>query len=201
MDPKLSVIIPVYNQEELVLRAIRSIPCRKDVEIIVIDDFSTDNTLINLRYFQNRSDYNLIILANTENHGVGYSINRGLDVAKGEYVVFLGSDDYFVNLNDAIDLVLDGRADLIYFDLEINDGSFLKLNEKSKYDLCGSTKFMRREFIGDTREPDIRQGEDWYFYHDLMAKNPIEIFINHNIMYKHYNYPRKGSLTWDALNK
>lgn len=201
MDVMLSVIIPVYNQEELVLRAIKSIPCRDDVEIIVVDDFSTDDTLLNVRYFQNRTNYNLVILANTENHGVGYSVNRGLDAATGKYIVLLGSDDYFVKLDEAIDVIFDDDTDLIYFDLEINDGSFWKLTDETKYGLCGSTKFMRREFIGDTREPDIRQGEDWFFYQDLMAKNPTEKFINHNIMYKHYNYPREGSLTWEALNK
>lgn len=201
MECKLSVIIPVYNQEELVIRAIKSVPCRNDVEIIVIDDYSTDNTLLELRDFQKRTDYNLVVLANDKNQGVGYTVNRGLDVATGEYVVFLGSDDYFVNLDKCIDFIFDDKVDLIYFDLEINDGSFWKLSEESKWGLCGSTKFMRREFIGETREPEMRQGEDWYFYRDLMAKNPTEKFVNRNVVYKHYNFPREGSLTWIASNK
>lgn len=198
---KLTVIIPVFNQEKLIFRAIESIPCRDDIEIIVIDDYSLDNTLEKLRKFQMESDYNLVILSNEENKGVGYSINRGLDLASGEYVVFLGSDDYFVNLENVFTYNCLNNEDLIYFDLQINDGSFFKLNDKSKYGFCGSVKFMKRSFIGSTREPEIRQGEDWYFYKELMKKEPKEKYLNSNIMYKHYNYPRKGSLTWNAIHE
>ena len=60
----------------------------------------------------------------------------------------------------------------------------------------GATKFMRREFIGDTRCPEIRQAEDWYFYQDLMEKDPTEAFSGLTV--KHYNIPRKGSLTYLA---
>lgn len=194
---KLTVIIPVYNQEDLVLRAIRSVPCRDDIEIIVIDDCSTDGTLEVVRLYQMYSKQNIAVLYNEKNMGVGYTVNRGYDVANGEYVVLLGSDDYFVNLEEAIDK-LDG-TDLIYFDLEINDGTFWKLNDESKWGYCGSVKFMRREFIGGTRCPEIRRAEDFYFYNELMSKNPTEKFLNRNIMYKHYNYPRINSLTYNYL--
>ena len=89
-------------------------------------------------------------------------------------------------------------TDLVYFDLKVNDGSIFKLTEESKRNLCGSTKFMRKEFVGDTRNPDIRQGEDWFFYEELLKKNPTERFTN--LLVKHYNFPRKGSLTDIAVN-
>ena len=194
---KLSVIIPVYNQERLCLIPIQSIPCRSDIEIIVIDDGSTDSSYSELKLYQFYSQQNIVLLHNDENMGVGYAINRGLDVAQGEYVVLLGSDgDYFVNLNEGMN-ELDG-TDLVYFSLEINDGSFWEVTEESKFWFCGSVKFMRREFIGDTREPNLRQGEDWFFYTELMEKNPTEKFLDNSIMYKHYNYPREGSLSWNA---
>lgn len=196
---KLSVVIPVYNQESLIERAIRSIPRRDDIEIIVIDDGSTDDTwnkLVTIGIELN--DPNFIVLHNSKNMGVGYTVNRGLDIADGEYIVLLGSDDYFYE-DEFLKAMeqLDG-TDLVYFDLKINDGTIFKLTEESKRNLCGSTKFMRRAFVGDTRNPDIRQGEDWYFYDDLLKKKPTERFTN--LIVKHYNYPRKGSLTYIAVH-
>lgn len=196
---KVSVVIPVFNQESLIERAIRSIPLRDDIEIIVVDDGSTDDTgnkLVTIGIELN--DPNFIVLHNRKNMGVGYTVNRGLDIADGEYIVLLGSDDYFYT-DEFLKAMeqLDG-TDLVYFDLKVNDGSILKLTEESKRNLCGSTKFMRTEFVGDTRNPDIRQGEDWFFYGELLKKNPTERFTN--LVVKHYNYPRKGSLTDIAVN-
>lgn len=196
---KVSVVIPVYNQESLIERAIRSIPRRDDIEIIVVDDGSTDDTwnkLVTIGIELN--DPNFIVLHNRKNMGVGYTVNRGLDIADGEYIVLLGSDDYFYT-DEFLQAMeqLDG-TDLVYFDLKVNDGSIFKLTEESKRNLCGSTKFMRKEFVGDTRNPDIRQGEDWFFYEELLKKNPTERFTN--LIVKHYNFPRKGSLTDIAVN-
>lgn len=196
---KVSVVIPVYNQESLIERAIRSIPLRDDIEIIVVDDGSTDDTwnkLVTIGIELN--DPNFIVLHNRRNMGVGYTVNRGLDIADGEYIVLLGSDDYFYT-DEFLKAMeqLDG-TDLVYFDLKVNDGSIFKLTEESKRNLCGSTKFMRKEFVGDTRNPDIRQGEDWFFYEELLKKNPTERFTH--LIVKHYNFPRKGSLTDIAVN-
>ena len=196
---KVSVVIPVYNQESLIERAIRSIPLRDDIEIIVVDDGSTDDTWNKLVTIgMELNDPNFIVLHNRRNMGVGYTVNRGLDIADGEYIVLLGSDDYFYT-DEFLKAMeqLDG-TDLVYFDLKVNDGSIFKLTEESKRNLCGSTKFMRKEFVGDTRNPDIRQGEDWFFYDELLKKNPTERFTN--LLVKHYNFPRKGSLTDIAVN-
>lgn len=195
---KLSVIIPVYNQEELVLRAIQSIPNREDIELIVIDDCSTDGTYEVVKLYSHYARREIILLHNDENKGVGYTTNKGLDIASGEYEVLLGSDDYFVNLENVIDL-LDG-TDLIYFPLELNDGSFWTPNWDNRFSLCGSVKFMRREFVGDLRNPEIRQAEDLDFNARLLKKNPTVKYLNRNIVYKHYNFPREGSLSWNAIH-
>lgn len=196
---KLSVIIPVYNQENLILKALDSIPERDDVETIVVDDCSTDYTVLNvMKWKMEHQNKKVEVLRNEKNYGVGYTVNRGLDKAKGEYIVLLGSDDYFYTamFNVAME-ELDG-SDLIYFNLELNDGTIWELNNKTKYDYCGSTKFIRKEFLGYTRNPNMRAREDWYFYQNLMEKKPSEKFTN--ITAKHYNFPRKGSLTWEACN-
>lgn len=199
MKIKLTIIIPVFNQEELIIKALDSIPLRDDFEILIIDDCSTDSTLKVVRDYQMNSEKNIAILRNDKNMGVGFSVNKGYDYATGEYVVLLGSDDYFYT--DKLDEIvneLDG-TDLIYFDLETNDGTIFYLDEYSKWGLCGSVKFMRREFIKGTRcRTDIKAGEDWYFFRDLMKLNPTEKFTNKII--KHYNFPRVNSLS-DLLKK
>lgn len=199
-NKKLSVIVPVYNQEELVIRALESIPKTDNIETIVIDDNSTDNTASNLIKYRSKYCDKMILDLKAKNEGVGVAVNTGLDLANGEYVVLLGSDDYFVTdkLIEAME-ELDG-TDLVYFNLQINDGTIWEINEKSSRDpFVGSVKFMRRAFIGDTRCPKIRATEDYYFYQDLLKKSPTEKYLNYVV--KHYNYPRTGSLTWGRFNK
>ena len=193
---KISVIIPCYNQQDLVIKAIDSIPKRNDIEIMVIDDGSTDNTWNNLLEYRNKHPelLNLILLYNEENKGVAYTVNKGYDLANGEYVVLLGSDDYFYTdkFEEAIK-ELDG-TDLVYFNLQINNGEVWRLTPENKTGLCGSVKFMRRAFIGNTRcDISRRQAEDLYFYKELLEKKPTEKFTD--ITLKHYNYPRANSLT------
>ena len=195
MDKLLTVIIPVFNQEKLVIRALESIPVRNDIEIIIIDDGSTDNTWnMLLKYRQNAIAYqDIVLLYNDKNKGVGYTVNRGYDIAKGKYVVLLGSDDYFTDKFEESLNELDG-TDFIYFNLEDNAGNEWKITPENKSTYVGSVKFMRREFIGDTRCPEIRAKEDLYFYNELMKKKPTEKYINKIL--KHYNFPRENSLTW-----
>ena len=199
---KVSVIIPVYNQEELVIKAIESIPKRDDIEIIVIDDGSEDNTWKKLIEYRNYHPYmfNLILLYNEVNKGVSHTVNKGYDCAEGEYIVLLGSDDYFyTDKFEEIMKELDG-TDLVYFNLQVNNGDVWRLTPENKTGYCGSVKFMKRTFIGSTRcLEDKKAGEDWFFYQELLKKNPTEKFTD--IIVKHYNYPRENSLTDLAIKK
>ena len=194
---KLSVIMPLYNQRDMLVIGLDSVPKRADIEIIVIDDCSTDDSFTIVEKYQKDTGKNITLLHNERNRGIGYTVNRGLDVAKGEYIVQLDSDgDYFINLENAMD-ELDG-TDIIYFSQEINDGKFWIQSPNARYP--GSAKFVRREFIGDSREPHLENSEDNAFYKILMSKHPTEKFIDVKRMYLHYNYPRKGSLTWNVQN-
>lgn len=188
---KLSVVIPVYNQEILVKRALESIPA--SCEIIIVDDGSIDGTMKTLLEFMN-SHSNVEVLYNSENMGVSHTLNRGIEAATGDYIVFLGSDDYlYTSEFERLMTEMDG-TDLIYFDLQINDESIIHLCPETKTTWCGSVKLMRRAFVGRIRNRvDKRSGEDWYFYKRLLKKNPTEKFTN--IVAKHYDFPRIGSLT------
>ena len=187
---KLSILIPVWNQEKLVIKCLQSIPKRKDIEIIVWDDGSTDNTWNNLvEYASIYEDVKLF--RNEENKGVSYTINRLMDKAKGWYIDLIGSDDYFYTeeLEKAIKY-LDG-TDFIFYQTSNNYG-MVELNEHNK---CGSFKFMRTEFMKDFRNDEFRvAGEDYFLWQEILNENPsIKIL---DLKVKHYNYPRVGSLCW-----
>jgi len=106
--PKVSVIIPTYNRAHLITETIESVLTQtfRDFEIIVIDDGSTDNTCsivssLQVRYFRQ------------DNRGVSAALNKGIEIARGEYITFLGSDDLLID--DALDKgvkMLDAHTDV-----------------------------------------------------------------------------------------
>lgn len=189
---KVTIIIPVYNQQDLVIRALKSIPIREDIEIIVIDDGSTDNTFNNLINYRENINQNIAVLYNETNKGVAYTVNKGFDNANGEYIVLLGSDDYFYteNFEKAMN-ELDG-TDFIFFQTKNNYG-MVELDEHNK---CGSFKFMKKEFIKNFRNDEFRiAGEDYHLWNEMIKLNPSIKEID--LIVKYYNYPRKGSLNWE----
>lgn len=94
---KVSVIIPFFNREDLLLRAIKSVQSQthSNLEIILVDDASTEplDKLNNLL----KKDKRIILLKNNENKGPAASRNFGISKASGEYVAFLDSDDEFLS--------------------------------------------------------------------------------------------------------
>lgn len=202
MNPKITIIIPTYNRAELLKKALASVPLSKDYQVIIINDGSTDNTLgVIADWFKKNWDKvhaTTMFLSPDKNQGVAKSMNLGFDLAKGEYIVSLSDDDYYIKDFSEFMPYLDGKNDLVYFDLEINDGSIFHVDEKSKHEYVGAVKFMRREFLGDNRIPDLKFREDYPFSNQLYDKNPKEVFTG--IVLKHYNFPHEGSLTWQACN-
>lgn len=96
-NPKVSVIIPVYNAEKYLKECLESIinQSLKEIEIICIDDGSTDRSLEILREYEQKD--NRVIVLQQKNSGAGIARNKGLKIAKGEYLSFLDSDDFFDN--------------------------------------------------------------------------------------------------------
>ncbi len=96
--PKVSIIVPVYNEEEYVSTCLLSLinQTLDDIEIILIDDNSTDNSL-NILLDYAKKYPNIKVYHNEKNIGQGASRNRGLSLATGEYIGFVDSDDYIRN--------------------------------------------------------------------------------------------------------
>ena len=93
-NPKISIILPVYNRQNDLLRVLRSIQNQsmKDIEIIFVDDCSSDNSTKILDNFQ-KNDERIIIIKHEKNKGTLICRNEGIYISKGEYIMFVDSDD------------------------------------------------------------------------------------------------------------
>ena len=91
---KISLIIPIYNEEKYLEECLDSVLNQTftDFEIICINDGSTDSSLKILEKYKSISDKLKVITQ--ENRGLGHARNRGLEIAKGEYICFLDGDDW-----------------------------------------------------------------------------------------------------------
>ena len=94
MQPLVSVIVPIYNVEKYLNRCVDSILVQtyKNLEIILVDDGSTDNSGEICDEYS--SKYNNITVIHKENQGLTLARKRGIDAAKGEYIAFVDSDDW-----------------------------------------------------------------------------------------------------------
>lgn len=93
-EPKISIIIPVYNVERYLEQCVRSVMCQtyKELEIILVNDGSPDNSLSICHALQ-REDSRILIISQ-ENRGLPSARNAGLDAATGSYIMFADSDDF-----------------------------------------------------------------------------------------------------------
>ena len=104
-NPKVSAVIPVYNSKNLISRAIKSIQNQNisDIEIVLVNDFSTDDTLSFIEKIQ-KEDPRIKIIKNKKNMGILYSRCIGVLSAKGKYIFPLDNDDMFLD-EDVFDIV------------------------------------------------------------------------------------------------
>ena len=191
---KVSVVIPTYNQEKLIIKCLESIPKRDDIEIIVVNDGATDKTKESI-YVYKRTNPNVKVISYATNHGVSYARNKGIKRASGEYICFIDSDDYVYTdvFNDIVDNDL-GFVDIVFYDMKDNQGNEYTVDKYRTMNRVGMFKFVRKDFIGDLRfKEKVQYGEDAIFHEALMIKMPT-LKCTGKLMY-HYNYPREGSLT------
>jgi len=91
--PKVTVFIPVFNREDYICTAINSVLAQQytDFEILVVDDGSSDRTVERIAAY---TDPRVRVECNPANLGIPATRNRGLELARGEYIALLDSDDY-----------------------------------------------------------------------------------------------------------
>lgn len=151
MRPFFSFIIPVYNVEKYLPECIESILNQSftDYEIILVNDGSTDNSLEICNYYQKKD--NRIKVLTKPNAGLSHTRNTGLNIAMGEYVFFLDSDDHLEKQGTCLGEInvhlLESSADILMFDL-----IRFNIDENDKY--CLHENFLREKvvFIDDIEE-------------------------------------------------
>ena len=95
-NKKISIMIPAFNAEKNIRRCIESILNEEkndEVEIVVVNDFSTDNTLNILNEYKEKYN-NIRVINNEQNYGVSKTRNIGIANSKGEYIIMIDADDY-----------------------------------------------------------------------------------------------------------
>lgn len=140
---KISVIVPVYNNEKYLDRCLSSLinQSLNDIEIICVNDGSTDSSLDILHSFKEKD--NRIIILSQENQGAGPSRNRGIDLAKGEYISFVDADDWLEE--DAFEKLynnsISNDSDIVLFNSrehkdnnKIRNRIYLPVDESIEYD-------------------------------------------------------------------
>jgi len=197
---KISIIIPVYNSEPYLLRSMQSVlnQTLTDIEIICIDDASTDHSLEMLNEYKAK-DHRIKVIHMEENKGPAICRNTGINIAKGEFVGFIDSDDYIdnrfyeylYNYTKNYDIVVgtfvnsvNGSENFIHHRIFTNIEGFI-------WD-----SIFRRSFLDNhnLRFPtNLRYMEDTKFRKDCYEHNP-RIFKTQDEGIYYYYKQREGSL-------
>lgn len=170
---KVSIIIPVYNAEKYLYNTINSIVNQTyiNIEIILIDDNSKDNSLEICKKFA-EDDNRIKVIKNGENKGVSYSRNRGIDIATGKYIVFIDSDDT-VDKNYIFELINPNKDDLYDIVIVNFKNIFIENNEENsgiiKYNVI-DTNILSGKFFDD------------YYYIKSVLVGPCGILFKRKII-------------------
>ena len=189
----LSILIPAYNSERWLPRCLTSIlsQIKDGVEVIIVDDSSTDKTLQCAREFAEK--WSCIEVFTKKNEGVGAARNFLLDKARGEFIWFVDSDDYIVEgclslllkeLSETLDLL-----SVSYNEVNLNpfEGTGLEFIKKRLINGYLWSKVIRRKIINDANirfDNERCSQEDWFF---LMHVYPHLNYVK-QITLKAYSY-------------
>ncbi len=140
-QPKVSVIVPVYNVEMYLEQCLDSIihQTLREIEIICVDDGSTDGSVAILKRYA--AEDSRFVLLYQENKGGGAARNLGMTVAGGKYVIFLNSDDFFepALLEKSYEAAESHSADVVLFDAR-------RFNDK-KQQVVETSRFLRTDLL------------------------------------------------------
>ena len=175
--PKISIIMPVYNGAKYLEKSLESVSRQtfKDLEVICVDDGSTDNSLEVLDEL--KAKYDFIKVISQENQGSGKARNTGLQNAGGEYIAFLDADDIYVDAN---------ALNEMYGIAEKNDADVVSANIafiKKDYSLYKNRHYERGDYMyfkeSGTINPDD-YGIPYAFYKNIFKRQFLE---KHNIVF------------------
>ncbi len=220
-EPLVSVIVPVYNARQYLTQCIESVlnQSYENIELILVDDGSTDKSSDIYDEYCKRDER--VQAVRQQNTGVSGARNKGIDLAKGEYIAFVDSDDEL--MTDGIKILVEDanryNADIVSAVKQIikEDGSVyspydngectvyegidsLELSldgERQTNSACA--KLFKRSFLGDIRFEEGRSiNEDGFFLFECYVKFPK--LVQHNVCIYNY-YVRSNSSTRSAFSE
>lgn len=208
MDPRISVIVPVYNARRYLETCIASVLSQSysSLELLLIDDGSTDGSGAICDAWQAKDSRVRVI--HTENRGVSSARNTGIETATGDYIAFLDADDALLDeaLTTMYGLLLEHGCDIaVCTKLSFNaDGTHCMVDFPATFELWSAKqgleaslrdhpatysvwgKLYRKAAIGDIRfVPGRNIHEDSFFIFQCMLKEPKVVVQNTAVI--HYN--------------
>ena len=200
-NPKISAIIPIYNGGKYIHYSLRSIQNQKmkDIEIILIDDYSNDNTLKIIEKYM-KEDERIRLIKNIESRKILYSKSLAALNSKGKYIIELDQDDIFIR---------DDVFDILYYEAEKNGLDLVQIRDISKHNLVfdkfTKVNIRKNHFIYPKKthykkQPELKDSifnkGNKYFLWGLLIKSDIykkaiyhlwPLIINYKIIY-HEDY-------------
>lgn len=214
----VSIIVPVYNSEKYLYRCVFSLlnQTYKNIEIILINDGSTDNSGKICENFA-KNDKRVHVI-NSINEGVSSARNRGLKSAKGDFISFVDSDDYVESnyIKEMIETIKRTKVDIVYCSAIVEDdkGNFLqneystnKLIEVKRYDWNSKEShcvvrgaLFPKEIISNLKfDKKLYVGEDTYFFAQCLIKAKYVYCMKDNLY--HYVIYNKSLSHGNDLQK
>lgn len=203
MKIDISVIIPTYNRLWALPKAIASCQSTQcEIEIIVVDDGSTDGTWEWLQYQKK------VIALRQSNLGKCWAVNRAFQIAKGKYIRFLDSDDWIApNANEQqfqiastsnADVVVGGYQVYSEEEILLNEVEWIECNDFLAQQLgeCNSSHYsaylFRKDFIEDIpHRPDFTWRDDRLFVLEVAMKKPkIDVYKKPSLCHRHHSQDR-----------
>lgn len=165
--PFFSIIIPVYNREKIIKDTIQSVLNQTftNYEIIIIDDCSTDRTEDVIKSINSTK---ISYIKNSVNRERGYSRNRGISLANGNYICFLDSDDFFIS----------NHLQELYEFISKNNNKEQLIFTNSFNLFSDGTRSLRHC-------PDLNEGDDIFYYILNYTFNPARVCCSNSIFKKH----------------
>lgn len=177
---RISVILPIYNVEKYLGECLSSILTQtlKEIEVICINDGSSDNCLNILERYKKNDDR--IIIINQKNQGSGIARNNGLKIAKSEYIAFMDPDDYYYDENALFNLYQKAKEN----DADLCGGNFVLVCEnvddcnikKEEREYKETTNYtFKQNFLGTA---DDYKSASWFwrfiYKNDFLKSNNVK---------------------------
>lgn len=178
---KVSIIIPIYNSEKNLSECINSVlnQTYKNLEIIIVDDKSTDRSIDIVKKIK---DKRIKLIELKENSGAAIARNKGIELATGNYICFLDSDDYWYpeKIQKQLDFIKD-KAFIYseYLYLKPNKTHKASVPKSLTYEqllknsaIFTSTVMLNMEYLNkeDIYMPNIRRGQDYGAWYKILKK-------------------------------